>query len=251
MKDSTIELGLRIIEPIERIIAKYSPHGSDTFIDPSEYPWTRELEENWTDIREELDKVLAFRNDLPNFQDISEDQKSITTDNKWKTFFLFGYGFEAKKNTKMCPKTKELLKKIPGMKTAMFSILDGGKHIPHHRGPFKGVLRYHMGLVVPEPEKCKIRVGNDFAHWYEGKSMIFDDTHDHEVWNDSEKQRVVLFVDFVRPMPFPLSAFNRFLLFLIGISPFIQDAKKNQTKWDARLEKAINRRAEQTANVGK
>lgn len=203
------------------------------------------------DIREELDQVMKFHDDIPNFQDISEDQKSITTDNKWKTFFLFGYGFEAEKNTKMCPKTTELLHKIPGMKTAMFSILDGGKHIPHHRGPYKGVLRYHMGLIVPEPGKCKIRVGNDYSHWHEGKSMIFDDTHDHEVWNDSNKQRVVLFVDFVRPMPFPLSALNSFLLFLIGISPYVQDGKKNQTKWDAKLEEAINKHQKDLAKAGK
>lgn len=243
MRQRLLDLGFKLLQKFERLIIKYSPHGNATFIDNSEFPWTKELEEHWMEIRKELDEVLKYRDSIPNFQDISEDQKAITTDNKWKTFFLYGYGFQSDQNVKMCPNTAALLQKIPGMKTAMFSMLDGGKHIPPHRGPYKGVLRYHMGLIVPEPDKCKIRVGTDYAHWYEGKGMIFDDTHNHEVWNDSEKQRVVLFVDFIRPLPFPLSALNKFLIYLISISPFVQDGKKNQSKWDAKLEEAVNKMA--------
>jgi len=243
MRQQLLHVGFKLLQQFERMIIKYSPHGNATFIEASEFQWTRNLEENWMEIRTELDEVLKYRDSIPNFQDISEDQKSITTDDKWKTFFLYGYGFQSDQNVKMCPKTAALLKNIPGMKTAMFSILDGGKHIPAHRGPFKGVLRYHMGLMVPEPDKCKIRVGSDYAHWYEGKSMIFDDTHNHEVWNDSDKQRVVLFVDFIRPLPFPLSALNKLLIYLISISPFVQDGKKNQSKWDTKLEEAVNNMA--------
>ncbi len=241
MRQQFLNMGFKLLQQFERLIARYSPHGNATFIDAAKFPWTKKLEDNWMDIRTELDEVLKYRDNIPNFQDISEDQKILTTDNKWKTFFLYGYGFQSDQNVTMCPKTSKLLHQIPGMKTAMFSILDGGKHIPPHRGPFKGVLRYHMGLIVPEPDKCKIRVGTDYAHWHEGKSMIFDDTHNHEVWNDSDKQRVVLFVDFIRPLPFPLSALNNFLIYLISISPFVQDGKKNQSKWDAKLEEAINK----------
>ena len=63
---------------------------------------------------------------------------------------------------------------------------------------YKGVLRYHLGLIVPGSEgSCRIRVGNDVRCWKEGKSLIFDDSHPHEVWNDCDSYRVVLFVDFV------------------------------------------------------
>ena len=96
------------------------------------------------------------------------------------------------------------MREIPGMTTAMFSILSPRKHILDHRGPYKGVLRYHLGLIVPEDaERCRIRVGEDVRHWEEGKSMIFDDTFNHEVWNDTDETRVVLFVDVLRPLPFP------------------------------------------------
>ena len=148
--------------------------------------------------------MLDDREALPNFQDISKDQIEITDDDRWKTFFLYGYGFEAKLGVQMCPKTAELMRQIPGMTTAMFSILSPRKHILDHRGPYKGVLRYHLGLIVPkDAEQCRIRVGDDIRHWQEGKSLMFDDTFNHEVWNDTDETRVVLFVDVLRPLPSP------------------------------------------------
>jgi beta-hydroxylase len=119
------------------------------------------------------------------------------------------------------------------MTTAMFSILSPRKHILDHRGPYKGVLRYHLGLIVPEDaESCRIRVGEDYRHWQEGKSMVFDDTFNHEVWNDTEETRVVLFVDVMRPLPFPESLINWLIVKLIALSPFVLDAKRNQEAWE-------------------
>jgi beta-hydroxylase len=122
------------------------------------------------------------------------------------------------------------------MTTAMFSILSPRKHILDHRGPYKGVLRYHLGLIVPrEPEACRIRVGEDIRHWEAGKSMIFDDTFNHEVWNDTDETRVVLFLDVLRPLPFPESAINRLIIKAISFSPFVLDAKRNQEAWERRF----------------
>ena len=115
----------------------------------------------------------------------------------------------------------------------MISILSPRKHILDHRGPYKGVLRYHLGLIVPEDaEACRIRVGDDFRHWEEGRSMIFDDTFNHEVWNDTDETRVVLFVDVMRPLPFPESLINWLIVKVIGLSPFVLDAKRNQEAWE-------------------
>ncbi len=242
MKNPLVRLGFQGLLAFERLIARYSPHGNATFIDAAEFPWAGEIEKEWRLIRAELDEVLRNPDAIPAFQQISEDQKALTQDNNWKTFIFYGYGLRSEKNCARCPQTDRLLQKIPGMKTAFFSILAPGKHLPAHRGPFKGVLRYHLGLLIPHPpESCRIRVGRDIRSWQEGKTLIFDDTHDHEAWNDSpDQQRVVLFVDFIRPLPAPLSWLNRFLIFLIGISPFVQDAKKNQLNWDAKLEELMN-----------
>jgi ornithine lipid ester-linked acyl 2-hydroxylase len=233
--DLTIAVGERVLAPVERFVGKRSLVGEATFFENDRFPWIAQIEANWTTIRDELEHVLEDREALPNFQDISKDQIEITDDDRWKTFFLYGYGFEAKLGTEMCPRTAALMKQIPGMTTAMFSILSPHKHILDHRGPYKGVLRYHLGLIVPrDAPACRIRVGEDIRHWEQGESMIFDDTYNHEVWNDTDETRVVLFVDVLRPLPSPWSQINHVIVKAIGYSPFVLDAKRNQEAWEAR-----------------
>lgn len=194
--------------------------GDKTFFEPEEFPWVRSIEAEWKIIRRELDALMARREEIPNFQDVSKAQKALTEGDQWKTFFFYSFGNKNKENCARCPETVRLLHLIPGMKTGMFSILAPRKHIPPHRGPFKGVLRYHLGLIIPRPEgSCRIRVGNSVRSWKEGKSMIFDDSNEHEVWNDSDCYRVVLFVDFVRATIFPLSIVNRSIIWARGRYP--------------------------------
>jgi ornithine lipid ester-linked acyl 2-hydroxylase len=165
----------------------------------------------------------------------------LSQDDGWKTYFFYAYGLKAWKNCQRCPETTRLLKQVPGMKTAFFSILAPGKHLPPHRGPFKGVLRYHLGLMIPEPESsCGIRVAGETRHWKEGKSLIFDDTYQHEAWNETNGDRVVLFMDFVRPLRFPASLLNWILINAIAISPFVLGAAGNYLAWEKRFEKVVN-----------
>ncbi len=234
---ATVALGERVLPRVERLIGRASLVGEATFFDLADFEWTRAIEDGWPEIRAELDRVLEDRDLLPNFQDISVDQATLTTDDKWKTYFLYGYGFTSQANCARCPETARLCRAIPGMKTAFFSILSPHKHIDAHRGPYKGVLRYHLGLLIPEPaESCGIRVGEHVRHWSEGGSLVFDDTHEHEAWNETDAVRVVLFVDFVRPLSFPASAVNRLVLNAIAFSPFIGDAKRRQNDWEQRFE---------------
>jgi aspartyl/asparaginyl beta-hydroxylase (cupin superfamily) len=234
--ETTITVGERVLAPVERFIGKRSLVGDATFFPLERFPWVKQIEENWEVIREELEAVLEDREALPNFQDISKDQIEITDDDNWKTYFLYGYGFAAELGVETCPRTAALMREIPGMTTAMFSILSPHKHILDHRGPYKGVLRYHLGLVVPDDaEACRIRVGEEFRHWEAGHSMIFDDTFNHEVWNDTDETRVVLFVDVLRPLPEPESTINRLIVKAIGYSPFVLDAKRNQEAWERRF----------------
>jgi beta-hydroxylase len=232
----TIAIGERLLAPVERFIGRRSLVGDATFFPLERFPWVEHIERNAGVIHEEVERLLEDRDALPNFQDISKDQIEITHDDRWKTLFLYGYGFEAKLGVQMCPRTAALMREIPGMTTAMISILSPRKHILDHRGPYKGVLRYHLGLVVPEDaEACRIRVGEDVRHWEEGRSMVFDDTFNHEVWNDTDETRVVLFVDVMRPLPFPESLINRAIIKAIGFSPFVLDAKRNQEAWERRF----------------
>ena len=198
---------------VERVM--FFPTANVTFFEPDSYPWVAPVEAEWHANRKELDALLVRRDEIPNFQDLSEKQKVLTEGDQWKTFFLYGYGLEAEENCKRCPETVRILKRIPNMKSAMFSILAPKKHIPPHRGMWKGMLRYHLGLIIPGPKgSCRIRVGKEIRTWEEGKSLVFDDSHEHEVWNDSDSYRVVLFVDVLRPVIFPLSLVNRTVVWI-------------------------------------
>ncbi len=86
-----------------------------------------------------------------------------------------------------------------------------GKAIPAHEGPYRGYLRYHLGLVVPEANPPSIRIKDEHYTWKEGESILFDDSWNHEVYNESVGDRVVLIVDIRRPMPLPFAFFNRFV----------------------------------------
>ena len=192
-----------------------------TFFEPEAFPWTAQIEAEWKAIRRELDALMVRRDDIPNFQDVSKAQRALTEGDQWKTFFLSTFdGKKIGENCAQCPETARLLQHIPGLKQAMFSILGPRKHIPPHRGPYKGLLRYHLGLMIPGAEgSCRIRVGDSVRCWKEGESMIFDDSNEHEVWNDTDSYRVVLFVDFVRSTVFPLSLINRLIIWARGQYP--------------------------------
>lgn len=237
--DLTVLVGEWLLDRLDRLVARASKIGTQAFFSKEQFLWSYGLEANWEAIRTELDGVLEHRGALPNFQDISTDQESITDDDRWKTFFLYGFGFRSDTNCARCPETARLVESVPGMKTAMFSILAPHKHIPDHCGPYKGIVRYHLALKVPEPrEQCRIRVGDEIVHWREGHSLLFDDTYEHEVWNDTDGERVVLFLDVVRPLRFPMNILNWIVITAIARSPFIADAKRRHLAWEQRFAEA-------------
>jgi beta-hydroxylase len=231
------QLGARLLHLTERIVVRSSTVPTTPFLDPNSLDWVKDLEKQYPTIRAELDAVLNYHDDLPNFQDISVDQQSLTDDDGWKTYFFFGYGFRSEANCARCPQTSAALDRIPGLTTAFFSILSPHKHIGEHRGPWRGVLRYHLALKVPEPtQDCGISVGGEVAHWTEGQSLLFDDGYEHHAWNDTDGVRVVLFVDVIRPLRAPAKQINDALIWVIGRSPYIRDARNRHDAWEQRFE---------------
>lgn len=228
--------GLAFQDWLERRVAGVSVHGDPAVYDSRVFPWAAEVEAEWKAVRKELDQIMTFRDQIPSFHEILKEVNTITTDDQWKTYFLAGIGMDCRENAKRCPETMRVLSKIPGLKTAFFSILSPHKHIPAHRGAFNGILRFHLGLLVPEPrEKVRIRIGNDFYNWTEGKSLIFDDTFNHEVWNDTDGHRVVLFVDFARPLKGPFHRINNTFLNMGSLAPFLREAGNKQKKWEKKF----------------
>lgn len=219
--------------------------GNPCVYDNAAFPWVEGIERHWRTIRDELDQVMARKADLPNVQDITPDAAAISRDERWKIFPLIAYGIRSRPNIARCPRTWEIVQRIPGLTTAMFSILDPGKRLPAHRGPYNGVLRLHLGLIIPQPrERLAIRIGPELRHWEEGRALIFDDAYEHEAWNETDEVRAVLFVDFAKPLRFPASTLNRLLLAVARFSPFLREGGENLRQWEQRFYGGSARRNE-------
>jgi ornithine lipid ester-linked acyl 2-hydroxylase len=216
--------------------------GDRRFFDPAQFAWTRKVEQAWQPMRTELDRVLRALDILPGFEDIQVEQQGLTTDKRWKIFPLFVYGDWIAKARQRCPATVAALDEIPGLQAAMFSILQAGKELAAHRGPYAGVLRYHLGLKVPQPESsCGISVGGEVRSWKEGASLVFDDSHEHFAWNRSDAERVVLFVDFTRPLPQRLRECNQRIIEIISATDFMRGAVGRWKEWEERHGKKLDR----------
>jgi beta-hydroxylase len=227
---------MAVVAFVERLNLSHSKVGNPPIYDNAVFPWTKAIEAEWPAIRAELDQVLTRKDDLPGFHELATDVATISQDRGWKTFLLCGYGFRSQANIDQCPQTWRICQKIPGLITVMFSILEPGKHLPPHRGPYNGVLRLHLGLIVPEPrDRLGIRVENEVYRWRESEAVIFDDAYEHEAWNRTDKTRVVLFVDFAKPLRFPANLINRLLLSLAVFTPFIREGMDNQKAWEKRF----------------
>jgi len=159
------------------------------FMNAADYPFTVELEESFPSIKQELQRLSPR-----NF--VAWPQKFLY-ESGWNVFGLYAFGHKLQENCSLCPETTRAVERIPGLVTAGFSWMEPGTHIKPHVGFAKPVLRCHLGLVIPEG--CALRVGDEVRSWQEGKTMVFDDTTEHEAWNRSSSIRVVLLLDFKRP----------------------------------------------------
>jgi ornithine lipid ester-linked acyl 2-hydroxylase len=220
----------------ERSNLRYARLGNPCVYDNAAFPWAAEVEREWRTIRGELDRLLLRKDELPRVQDLTVDATAITRDAGWKIFVLVAYGIRSAPNIALCPQTWRIVRKIPGLKTAMFSIFEPGKRLPPHRGPYNGVLRLHLGLLVPKPRANQgIRIGSEVRHWQEGTVLIFDDAYEHEAWNETVDPRVVLFVDFAKPLRFPGSLLNALLLRLAPFTPYLREGNDNLRRWERRF----------------
>lgn len=183
-------------------------------------PELRVFDRNANVLKEELAKVLPNKANIPKYHELDPLQTVISAkgdkEKDWKVFLLYAMGQKPKENNDLCPRTAEMLETIPNLFQAFFSILDAGKSIPAHEGPYRGYLRYHIGLKVPKENPPSIRIKDQYYTWQENESMLFDDSWEHEVYNNADEDRVVLIVDILRPMPRALHIFNKLLVGSFG-----------------------------------
>lgn len=237
--------GERFTRVVTKFFAAQSLVEDTPFLKSEHFPFLEMFTDNWEKIRDEVQIILKNREEIPAFQEVSPDQHLIAQGKNWRTFFLYGFGEQLKKNCAQAPVTTSLLEKVPNLEISWFSILSPGYHIPPHQGVTKGILRAHLGLIIPKNRAdCRIRVDKQIQHWEPGKVFVLDDTFEHEVWNDTEEERVILIFDFDRPMKWPGRALLRFFIRVMKFTAFYQEPKKNLASFEDRFEAATRRNNE-------
>jgi aspartyl/asparaginyl beta-hydroxylase (cupin superfamily) len=215
------------------IFRSFSKHGDSVFFDKSYFPITNTLESRYWLIRDEFELMRDRIKDFAPFQDISPDQIYISNDNKWKMFFLKAGKIRFEKNCEQFPKTMQILDSDPNIVSAYFSVIGPNKMLMPHEGPWCGVLRIHLGIDIPtEGSGCALVVNKEEYRWKEGQCVVFDDTYEHFAVNSTSKDRVVLFLDYMRPLPWPLSWINHFVVYMARYMRYFREPIKRHAKWE-------------------
>lgn len=180
------------------------------FFDREQFPWLNRVEEATDDIRAELLGLLAdARSSFVPYIDYPDDEplnqwKELNRSQRWSALFLFKNGKRQDVIADRCPRTIAALDgapvvDVPGSgPTSFFSLLEPHTRIPAHTGGTNTRVIVHVPLVVPP--KCGFRVGTQTREWQPGTALIFDDTIEHEAWNDSDEERIVLIFDIWNPL---------------------------------------------------
>src|SRR6476619_410989 len=175
------------------------------------FPELDKLRDNWETIRDEAVRLFdegfiraAAKNNDWGFYSFFKSG--------WKRFYLKGYDDFLPSARTLCPKTVELLNSIPSVHGAMFAMLPPGGKPGAHRDPFAGSLRYHLGLVTPNSNKCRILVDGQQCVWRDGAGFVFDETFIHRAENNTDVSRIILFCDVERLMKYGcMTAINRWV----------------------------------------
>lgn len=204
-------------------------------------PALHEITRGYPAIRTECERLLDLRVPMPMYHELDAGERAISAavdpDKKWTVFMLYILGHKPERNRALCPETCRLLDRIPNLVQAFFSLLEPGKSVPRHEGPYLGYLRYHLGVRVPREDPPRLLVNSHEYVWKEGEAVMFDDSWDHEVINRSKEMRAVLIVDVLRPMPALPSLVNRFVTRRI-MRPTYGRSLARKAEYVARGEKA-------------
>ncbi len=204
-----VQLGQKKIYTQQPSLLHFPRLPAITFYDRELFSWLPTLEAAADTIRDEL--LVVLREDTASMRPyVSHPDGApiglwaeLNHSPRWNAFFLWEHGKRFDAECGRCPKTAALLDAIPMMDcegyapTVLFSILAPHTHIPPHSSVTNARLVVHLPLVAPP--NCRFRVGNDVREWKYGEAWVFDDTINHEAWNDSDEVRVIMMIDVWNP----------------------------------------------------
>src|SRR5437899_2795777 len=177
-----------------------------------EFPEVTPLRANWRTIRDEAMRLY----DAGHIR--ASDQYDDLGFNSffrkgWKRFYLKWYGAPLPSARALCPQTVALVEAIPTVHGAMFALIGPRSKVGEHRDPFAGSIRYHLGLITPNRDECRIFVDGNKYSWRDGEDLVFDETYVHRFENLTDETRIILFCDVERPLRTRvMRALNRFVI---------------------------------------
>ncbi len=198
-----------VFAPYNLLMYTFSAVPATPILDRRGFPQLDLLQANWQAIRAE---ALSLFDEGHIRAAAKHNDASFNSFFKqgWKRFYLKWYGEPLASAEALCPETVRLLNSIPSVKAAMFALLPPGSKLNPHRDPFAGSLRYHLGLITPNSDDCRIFVDGQMHAWGDGKDVVFDETYVHWAENKTDQTRVILFADVERPLRTSLmNAINR------------------------------------------
>lgn len=188
-----------IFAPYNLLMYAFSAVPARPILDRRGFPQLDLLQDNWQAIRAEAMHLFdeGFIRSAEKHNDASFNS---FFKQGWKRFYLKWYGEPLASAETLCPETVKLLNSIPSVKAAMFALLPPGSKLNPHRDPFAGSLRYHLGLITPNSDECRIFVDGEMHAWRDGKDVVFYETYVHWAENRTDQTRVILFADVERPL---------------------------------------------------
>jgi beta-hydroxylase len=191
------------VAPYNALVYLFSAAPSTPYQDLSAYPELAPLRDNWTVIRDEA-TALFEAGHIRAAEKHNDIAFNTFFRRGWKRFYLKWYNDPLPSALALCPKS---------INAALFALLPPGSKLGEHRDPFAGSLRYHLGLVTPNSDQCRIVVDGVPYSWRDGEAVMFDETFVHSAVNDTEQTRIILFCDVTRPLKTPvMRAVNKFMI---------------------------------------
>lgn len=167
----------------------------NSFYSNNDFYWTKNLEKHFEGIKSEVVDYVNNNELKPYF-----NKSLLSRKNSWKTDGLLFWGYFMKKNHKYFKYSWKAIKEIPGLVSFSISVLEPNSSIKEHNGDTNAIIRVHLPLVVPEGlPNCSFTVNGETKAWQEGKPMLFNDAQIHSAQNLSDKRRIVLLIDVIRP----------------------------------------------------
>ncbi|BDG05327.1 aspartyl/asparaginyl beta-hydroxylase domain-containing protein [Anaeromyxobacter oryzae] len=185
--------------PVNALVYLFSAVPARPFLDLADFPALAPLRAHWEEIR---DEALRLRDAERIRASAAYDDAGFNSFFRrgWKRFYLKWYGTPPGSARAACPRTVALVEGIPGIRAAMFALLPAGGTLMEHRDPFAGSIRYHLGLVTPNSDACRIWVDGIPYAWRDGEAVVFDETYVHRAENATGEDRIILFCDVERPL---------------------------------------------------